>query len=138
MARYDDWKSEVNDELEDTFGRKRLRRMRRWGTFFVVLIVLGSVAGCGLVGAARRATVGVVSKTVNADSIIYNYQWFYDQYNAIKAQKANLAVYDPSSMEYKGMKLVLNRNIADYNSRSSQLNRNLWKASDLPYTITLE
>lgn len=138
MPRYDDWKRDVQEELVDTFGERRLRKIKRWIVVLVILAILSGSFSCHIIRNAKQSAHGIIDKTINTENIMYNYQWFYDQYNSIKAQQANLAVYDPSSQEYKGMKLVLNRNIADYNSRSSQINRSLWKASDLPYTISLE
>ena len=138
MPRYDDWKKDVQGELVDTFGERRLRNIKRWVIFFIILAILGGTFSCHIIRNARAAGHDIIDKTINADNIMYNYQWFYDQYNAIKAQKANLNAVDSKSMEYSGMIMVLNRNIAEYNSKSSQINRNLWKAPGLPQTISLE
>ena len=138
MPKYADWKKEARGELVDTFGERRLRKIKRWVVVLIILAIIGGSFSCHIVRNAKQSAHGIIDKTINTENIMYNYQWFYDQYNSIQAQKANLSVYDPTSQEYKGMKLVLNRNIADYNSRSSQINRSLWKATDLPHTITIE
>ena len=78
----------------------------------------------------------LISKVANSSAIIENYQWFYDQYNSIEAQRANYL--STEGVERNGMRLVLNNNIAEYNSRSKQITRNLWKAKDLPYEISME
>lgn len=82
----------------------------------------------------------VVNKVVNANAIIYNYEWFYDQYNAIQAQMANLKAMPRGSYERRGLIMVLNNMIAEYNSKSRQMTRNLWKPNDpsLPYQIEME
>jgi hypothetical protein len=80
---------------------------------------------------------GVVKSVVNERSIIQNYQWFYDQYNAIQSQKINYESVQPDAYERNGMRMVLNNSISEYNSRSKQITRNLWKANDLPYQIEL-
>lgn len=80
---------------------------------------------------------GVVNKVVNAESIVNNYQWFYDQYNAIQSQKINYESVAPDAYERNGMRMVLNNSISEYNSRSKQITRNLWKPSDIPYQIEL-
>jgi hypothetical protein len=80
---------------------------------------------------------GVVKSVVNERSIIQNYQWFYDQYNAIQAQQANYESVPEDAYERNGMRMVLNNAISEYNSRSKQITRNLWKANDLPYQIEL-
>jgi hypothetical protein len=76
----------------------------------------------------------IVNKVLNTESVTQNYQWFYDQYNAIQAQQANYNSAN-GSPEQSGMKMVLNNSIAEYNSRSKQIHRNLWKPTDLPYQL---
>jgi hypothetical protein len=80
----------------------------------------------------------IIQKVANANAIIQNYEWFYDQYNNIEAQKANIQIMNINAEELPGMKMVLNKSIAEYNSKSKQITRNLWKADDLPYQITIE
>jgi hypothetical protein len=80
----------------------------------------------------------VVNKVVNADSIVANYQWFYDQKAAIDSQRVNWANMPKDAPERNSMLMVLNNAITEYNSRSKQITRNLWKASDLPYSIPFE
>lgn len=100
----------------------------------VVLLLTILFVSCYPAKVARDLVVD----TVNSDDIIYNYQWFKDQYNSIQAQKMNLTAVEKGSQEYSGMKMILNRNIAEYNSRASQLTRNLWKDGELPRTIRME
>lgn len=80
----------------------------------------------------------VVDKVVNADSIVANYQWFYDQKAAIDSQRINWQNMPADAPERNSMLMVLNNAITEYNSRSKQITRNLWKASDLPYSIPFE
>lgn len=77
----------------------------------------------------------LVKKVANADTIIYNYEWYYDQYAAIQSQRQNIAIMPKDAPELPGMKMVLNNAITDYNSKSKQITRKLWKANDLPYQI---
>ena len=75
---------------------------------------------------------------------ITNYEWFYDQYNTIQSMQSNIKTLESKNlserqeMELQGMKLVLNNNISEYNSKSRQITRELFKAKDLPYQINLE
>lgn len=95
----------------------------------------------------------VTSKTLNANNVIYNYEWFKDQYQAIESQRANLIItqdeYDlfinglsADSNEWSkfqqqeegslrnslsASKKVLNQLIADYNAKSSMVNRSIFK-----------
>jgi hypothetical protein len=71
----------------------------------------------------------------NARNRIANYEWYYDQYHAIKAtvQKAKIA---EGTEEQKGIMMVLAGMVEEYNSRSRmEVTRELWKANDLPYQI---
>lgn len=79
----------------------------------------------------------MVKKVANSDAVIANYEWFYDQYNAIQAQKANIEAMPTDARERTGMIMVMNNAIAEYNSRSKQITRSAWKSDTLPYQIPL-
>lgn len=73
-------------------------------------------------------------KIQDVDNRLYNYQWFYDQYQQCKATAQNAKLLDGD--EQKGTLMVLNSMIAEYNSKSSQIvNAALFKADDLPYRL---
>ena len=75
-------------------------------------------------------------KVQNVNNRLYNYQWFYDQYQACKATAANAKLLEGD--EQKGTLMVLNSMIAEYNSKSSQIiNAALFKADDLPYRLDI-
>jgi len=118
----------------DAIGDKRLRRIKIIIGLVVMVAIISIIFTCFPLKVAKD----VVVNTVTAEKIVYNYQWFYDQYQSIQAQKANLHIVPVDSVEYRGMKQVLNRNIAEYNSRASQITRNVWKAGDLPYSLAME
>jgi hypothetical protein len=72
----------------------------------------------------------------SASNRLYNYQWFFDQYNQIKATAANVKLLDGD--DKKGTLMVLNSMIAEYNSRSAQeRNRGKYKDDALPDRIEL-
>jgi hypothetical protein len=123
----------VQNEMEKAVGKKWAKRFGIVGGIIVIYLIVSSVFSIYPFSVAK----GVATKVVNAERIIYNYQWYYDQYNAILAQKANIDSMDKNATELSGMKMVLNNAIAEYNSKSKQITRNLWKASDLPYQIEL-
>ena len=88
-------------------------------------------------GVLWTAGTGVVQKTVNAESIVGNYQWFYDQKGEIEATYHKFLIAQKNGMqEAAGIEMVLQSMMAEYNAKSKQKNRNLWKAKDLPYQIT--
>ncbi len=124
---------DIQKILDEEVGTK----WRKAITVVAVLIAVYTIGGLILGLWPFSSAAGVVQKVTSAEAIIGNYQWFYDQYNAIQAQKANLATLDKSARERPGLLMVLNTMIGEYNSRSKQITRNLWKASDLPYSIPL-
>lgn len=100
----------------------------------------------------------VTSKTLKADNVIYNYEWFKSQYQAIEAQKEKLA---QTKQEYNdfvdtlptiksewtkfdkqeeaslrnskaAQEKILTDLIAEYNAKSSMANRAIFKDNDLP------
>lgn len=76
-------------------------------------------------------------KVQDVDNRLYNYQWFYDQYNACVATANNVKILEGE--ERKGTLMVLNSMISEYNSKSSQtINAALWKADNLPYQLSLQ
>lgn len=125
--------SQFENEFSYLFGKATFKG-------FVVLVVLAfAYIMLALVFSFWPFSVakGVVGKVVNAESIVNNYQWFYDQYNTIQSQKINYESVAPDAYERNGMRMVLNNSIAEYNSRSKQITRNLWKPNDLPYQLEL-
>lgn len=115
-------------------------------TVFVVLLAIMALSGCGIL---VRSAEGVVERVVDPDAVIGNYQYFYDQKSVIDATRIKVAVarenldattegtdaYERALVEYNGVRNVLLGQIAEYNSRSKQINRTLWKAPDLPHQI---
>ena len=121
----------IKDEMEEAIGKKWTKRLIIIATVILIYGVVSFFAGIwpfsSAAGAAKRAT--------NPDRIIQNYEWFYDQYHAIEAQRRNIAVLPEGSTDRIGTQMVLNNMIAEYNAKSREITRNLWKASDLPYRI---
>ncbi len=122
---------EFQDEVNDYFGKS-------WGkailTGFVVLAVYLAASffwGIWPFSVARD----VAHKVVNAESIINNYEFFYDKYASIQAQEANIRATSKDDSVRPGMILVYNNNVSEYNAKSREITRNLWKADDLPYQI---
>lgn len=72
----------------------------------------------------------------DVDNRLYNYQWFYDQYNACIATANNVKILEGD--ERKQTLMVLNSMISEYNSKASQtINAALFKGRDLPQRLEL-
>lgn len=138
-----------------------------WYVFGVILVIALSIILFKVVylplHVANRAVetaYGVVDKTLNADNVIYNYEWFKRSYNSYKALKDKyvtakssvnqfLVDYpdkekwdDKDKTEYSRLNTVaqsyqnqLNDAEAEYNARSSMANRSIFKTGDLPEKI---
>jgi hypothetical protein len=77
---------------------------------------------------------GVINKVTSPNAIIQNYEYFYSMNAEIDATKRK-AVIAKGTEEEKGIKMVLESMIAEYNAKSRMITRNMWKAQDLPYQI---
>jgi amino acid transporter len=121
----------IKDELEEAVGRKWTRRLIGIGIVLFLYCVVSFFAGIWPFSSAA----GVVRKVTSPTAIIQNYEWFYDQYHAIEAQRRNIRALPEGSTDHIGTQMVLNNMIAEYNAKSREITRNLWKAEDLPYQI---
>ena len=107
---------------------------------FISLFVSLSLISCTKQQARAVATwsndIRQEFKVQDADNRLYNYQWFYDQYQQCKATAQNVKLLEGE--DRTGTLMVLNSMIAEYNSKSSQVvNAALFKADDLPYRLDI-
>lgn len=136
----------LRDKLEEATSKKTVK----W--IIGIVIVIGIYLGVSAIAHIWPFSIatGIVSEVTDPHKIISDYQWFYDQKAQIDASKANLAAAkeafelskgtDTNSLrltDYTGLKMILNNQIQQYNSRSKQKTRNMWKAEDLPYEIQM-
>jgi hypothetical protein len=117
--------------MEDAVGKKWTRRIIGFAIAVFIYCVTAFFAGIWPFSSAA----GVARKVTEPTAIIQNYEWFYDQYHAIEAQRRNVAELPEGSADRIGTQMVLNNMIAEYNAKSREITRNLWKADDLPYQI---
>jgi hypothetical protein len=121
----------IRDELEEAVNKKWARRFIGFGSILFVYCVISFFAGIWPFSSA----IGVAKRVTSPTAIIQNYEWYYDQYHAIEAQRRNVAAMPEGSTDRIGTQMVLNNMIAEYNAKSREITRNLWKANDLPYQI---
>jgi len=121
----------IRDGMERVVGKKWTRCITGFGVVLLVYIAVSFIFGIWPFSSA----VGVARRVTNPDRIIQNYEWFYDQYHAIEAQRRNIEALPEGSTDRVGTQMVLNNMIAEYNAKSREITRNLWKAKDLPYQI---
>ena len=110
--------------------------------FCTLLVILGIVVGYYTLGrpfarmdARFQNDVKQEYAVQDVKNRIQNYEWFYEQYEAIKstANKARLS----EGSEKNSIRMILADQIAEYNARSKQtMTRALWKSESLPYQIS--
>jgi len=107
---------------------------------------------------------GIVDKTLNADNAIFNYEQFHDLYQGAKQQAMNITncknqinnlkeTYGEDASQYpkyvrsdfafqqqnlEGYLLQYQKIVSEFNSNSKKLNRELFKAKELPYQLPLD
>ena len=138
-----------------------------WFTWrgIIGLTLLTTVGGClGFVTNPFRQAARVVNKTLDADNMIYNYEWFKQQHESIRAVEDKIVGARAAVATFKGeagerdtwkredreeysrlssIALGLEQQRADmaatYNARSRMANRSIFKAGDveLPESISL-
>lgn len=75
----------------------------------------------------------------DASKRLSDYHWFEDQYQQIKAYKANALIQINAGADFAKLDevIIINRWISDYNGRSRQYDRAMWQSDDLPHEIKL-
>lgn len=74
----------------------------------------------------------------DARTRVSTYEWFYDQYEQIKATELKAKIAE-GTIEESGIKMVLASMIAEYNAMAKkEHSRAQWMPSDLPYQIEME
>jgi len=107
---------------------------------------------------------GIVDKTLNADNVLFNYEQFHDLYQGAKQQAVNISnsktqinnlkeTYGEDASKYpkdvrsdlsfqqqtlEGYLLQYQKIASEFNSNSKKLNRELFKAKELPYQLPLD
>jgi hypothetical protein len=140
-------------------------RESKWTFWYIfwpllLLFVIIGITGWALTILSRPGQV--IEKVTEPDKIIQNYEWFENTYNdalaidrQIKTAKQTVVDFEtsaedranwkrPDITEYSRLNSVLqglryqrDNIVSDYNARSNQLTRNLFKSSDLPYQLNV-
>ena len=154
-------------ESEYRLGFREVEREARWTLGRVLLFLIPLMLLLGSLGfvvhlltAPARAVTGVVDRTLNADNVLANYEWFKQTYQdvlALEIQQSNadsaltrfLRISGPHTQwgyqteaEYGRLNSVVlgiqnqrQNLVAQYNARSRMVNRSLFKTHDLPEVL---
>jgi hypothetical protein len=114
-----------------------------WPAFLVFILVFSNVSMC----CTRQANRAIADYSGdideiwkvrgNADKRLHDYHWFEDQYQQIETHKANILIQINGGKKFSEMSEVniINNWIGEYNAKSKQYDRVLWKSEHLPYQI---
>lgn len=131
--------------------------------FLAILAMLAVVVWVGkLVFYPAQQAGEIIEQTLDADNVIYNYEWFQRQYSDIKGMNpkidnaaAALKGFEDSAgarsnwrfaeqQEWNRLNMILLglkneriRMITEYNSRAAMVNRNIFMSSELPDHIEI-
>lgn len=148
--------------------------MSGWKVFFlmvgIILLVwlIGTVFGFlslpfHAVSNVQETGHDIIDKTINADNVLYNYEWFKQQYEDYKSFSSKIttaatavetfkqeagprsgwgfqdtAEYNRLNSVLLGLKQTRNDLVAEYNAKSKMVNRAIFKTHDLPETLPLD
>jgi hypothetical protein len=123
----------------------------KWGVFAILLVAALAFIGnaVGVFGKAASAPGRVVSKTLDTDNIIGNYEWFYDTNAAYTSRLGQIAAHrklvagetvaaekSRLNIELVGMEQTCRDLATKYNANSEKANRALFKSKNLPETLS--
>ena len=131
------------------------------GLLALVLVVKIVVLPLFVADQVVESGKGVVSKTLDSDNVIFNYENFHNLYQGAKQQAANIQNTDKSIQNLKdtygepstwneetqkenqhlqenkdGYLLMYQKIVSEYNADSAKLNRKLFKDKNLPAELS--
>lgn len=138
----------MTSDLERRFERAPARTSFGLGATVVVgLLGLAAIGGVGAWALNLAAQPGrIISRTLDADNVLFNYEWFRSQYQDVLAIDAKIAVQEDAAIGaagdekvrinsvVAGLKTKRAQMVADYNARGSMANRSIFTAG-LPQQI---
>jgi hypothetical protein len=69
--------------------------------FVVVLLVSAAIWGIRMITLPARTATDIVEKTLDADNVIYNYEWFKQIVEDIEAMEKKVAITKQSTEDFK-------------------------------------
>jgi hypothetical protein len=132
----------------DAFDQRPRRTAIGWGLSIIAAVAILSVAGGVVFGVTNLFTQAgrVVAKTIDADNVIYTYEFFRQQYQDVVAIDGKIAEMSAGAAAASGdeqvrlnsivlgLKTKRAQMVADYNAKASMANRSIFLAG-LPNQI---
>lgn len=124
------------------------------------MIIIALVMVVGLISWGMGVGKDIVDRTINADAIITNYEWYEQQYKDIQAIEGQIKDAQASVDRFKadngsaenwkfdqreeyarlnsiatGIQQARRKMIEDYNAKAWMITRTMWKSGNLPHHI---
>jgi len=121
---------------------------------FFLLIVAIAVFGfilnwVGVIGKIANAPAKIISKTLETDNIIHNYEWFYDvnasyearfeqvkQFKTFFNEETDKSERSRLRIEMSAMQQTCRELAKKYNANSEKMNRSIFKGWSLPEALS--
>jgi len=125
--------------------------------FIVILLLVGLGWGAKVLFMPVQTATDIMEKTLDADNVIYNYEWFKQTYEDVGALDLQIKTAQESQDSYVkicgdkatwgfaektevarlngvvlGLKNQRSAVVAEYNAKSKMANRSIFKSGDLP------
>jgi hypothetical protein len=109
-----------------------------WSIILVIGLGLGSCRGCQRAVADYNGDVEEIWQVRgNGGKRIADYEWFEGKYRSIESEKANIRILAEEGENFSDQIFIVNRWIGEYNARSSEYTRAMWKSDNLPRQLDL-
>jgi len=129
--------------------------MLMWKVIGFVLFFSIIIGAIGFIMNPFQQAAKVINKTIDADNMIYNYEWFKQRYEDIEAIDSKISLAEAEAEQFKedagdrstwhredrtefsrlnsiamGLKQQREDLVSQYNARSRMVNRSIFKAGD--------
>lgn len=113
-----------------------------------IAVFLFVLAGLGIIGKILLTPAALVEKTLDANNIIHNYEWFHDVHAQVLSRRGQIAGHfvvisaeaDAGElrrlrMEMAAMQQTCRDLVNQYNANSAKVNRTIFKGKSLPVVL---
>lgn len=157
-----DWRNDYRNDVREITGEAGWTLGRVFFQVFIpvlIFVIVISSIGWGIKILSQPGRI--VEKTMDADNVIYNYEWFRNQYEKLQATDKQITQtasqvdqlkkdlgsdrskwdfqdrqeYDRLNAVLLGQQNFRESVVADYNARSKMVNRAIFRGKDLPETV---
>jgi hypothetical protein len=113
-----------------------MKKIIFWLFIIGCALSIGSCRGCHRAVADYEGDVEEIwAVRGDGNKRISDYEWFEGKYQSIKHEAINASLYASKGEDVTDQLVIINRWISEYNARSREYTRALWKSERLPHQI---